>query len=118
MKLRFRGNSLRLRVNQREVDELETGRHLSECVHFPGGTRLSYAIEPFSGPEPVVTFEKAEIRLSIPSPVLSAWVHKQDLGLYFDFSAGTSTLKVAIEKDLECLHGPEDERDPDAFRRN
>ena len=117
MKLRFRGNSLRLRVNQREVDELEAGRHLAESVHFPGGAHLTYTLEPFPGPEPVVTFEKSEIRVSVPSPVLKAWIHKEELGLYFDFPAGHQPLKVALEKDLECLHGPE-AHDPDSFPRN
>jgi hypothetical protein len=118
MKLRFRGNGVRLRVNQHEVDELAAGRGLSESVHFPGGTSLSYTVEPFSGPEPVVTFEKSVIRVSVPSPVFTAWAHREDIGLYFDFPGGHSALQVAIEKDLECLHGPKEERDPDAFPRN
>jgi hypothetical protein len=37
--------------------------------------------------------------------------------MYFDVAADGASLRIAIEKDLECVDGPEEERDPEAFPR-
>jgi hypothetical protein len=42
------------------------------------------------------------------------WARGDEIGFYFVVEPG---LKVAIEKDLECVDGPEEEKDPDAFPR-
>ena len=118
MKLRLRENSIRLRVNRQELNRLASGKGLKESVVFPGNTKLSYLLAPASQPEPIVLFDGSGIRVSVPSRTVKQWADSQDIGIYLDFPAGDALLKVAIEKDLECLHGPEEERDPDAFPRN
>jgi hypothetical protein len=118
MKLRLRGNSIRLRLNRRDVDGLASGNRLEERVFFPASTRLSYVLEPSDQIGASACFDGAAIRIAVPSVAVLKWANSQDIGLYFDFPAGDQPLKVAIEKDLECLHGPEEELDPEAFPRN
>jgi hypothetical protein len=103
MKLRFRQNNLRLRVNQREVDELASGTALEEDVSFPGNARMRYILEPYGQHTAAASFE---------------WANSEAIGMYFDLPANGSVLRVAIEKDLECVDGPPEERDPDAFPRS
>jgi hypothetical protein len=117
MKLRLRGNSIRLRLNRRDVDELASGNALEERVFFPGSARLSYALEPRIDDGAGACFDGGAIRIAVPSVVVSEWARSEEIGLYYDFAAGEQQLKVAIEKDLECLHGPEEEQDPEAFPR-
>ncbi|HEY7211122.1 MAG TPA: hypothetical protein VH477_12675 [Bryobacteraceae bacterium] len=117
MKLRFRGNTLRLRVNRREVEALAAGRRLEEQVFFPGGSYLSYALEQGGQPSADASFEKNTIRVSAPACELRAWAADESIGLYFDLAAGEGTLRLMIEKDLECVDGPPEEYDPDAFAR-
>ncbi len=117
MKLRFRKNSLRLRVNQHEVETLATGSGLEEQIHFPGGSSLTYILETGRGSVPSARFEGGTIHISAPSKEVSKWAAGDEIGLYFELNASRDILKIAIEKDLACIDGPEEERDPAAFPR-
>ncbi|MDQ2712441.1 MAG: hypothetical protein M3Y24_09480 [Acidobacteriota bacterium] len=117
MKLRFRQNSLRLRVNRREVDTLASGQAIREVVRFPNRARFTYVFESFGNGEPQASFEDGEMRVAAPLSDIQNWARSEAIGLYFDFQAECMTLSVAIEKDLECLDGPPEEQDPDAFPR-
>ena len=118
MKLRFRQNSLRLRLNQREVNELAAGIALEEDVSFPGNTRIRYILEPYGQHTAAASFEGGVIRVSAPGNDVKEWASSEAIGMYFNLPADGSLLKVAIEKDLECVDEPPEERDPDAFPRS
>jgi hypothetical protein len=118
MKLRFRQNSLRLRVNQREVEGLATGEALKEHVEFPDNTQFGYVLESAPSTLPQVEFKAGTIRVAIPPAEIRKWASTDAVGMYFELPANGSVLKLAIEKDLECIDGPESERDPDAFPRS
>jgi hypothetical protein len=117
MKLRFRGNSLRLRVNQREVEALASGDVLREAVEFPGNTELSYILKTNGAAEPQALFAQGSIQIAAPRAMISDWASGDEIGLYFTLATETEPLKIAIEKDLVCIDGPADERDPNAFPR-
>ena len=117
MKLRFRQNTMRLRLNQHEVARLATGATLREELRFPAATVLAYSLEASAGTKPGATYTDNQIRIIAPQTDVKAWAEGDEIGLYFEFAAERSALKVAIEKDLECLDGPEQERDPHAFPR-
>ena len=117
MKLRFRENSLRLRVNRREVDALASGERIQQRVAFPGNTCLTYILEPDALDEPEATFRQQVIRIRAPVEALENWAKTDAIGLYFELPTGGAMLKVAIEKDLECVDAPLEERDLDAFSR-
>lgn len=117
MKLRFRENSLRLRLNRREVARLASGGALEERVVFPGGAALSYILGPAPDSSPEASFRDGVIRVAAPKAKIAPWAADDSIGVYFDVPAGGAPLKVAIEKDLECLDLPPEERDPDAFPR-
>lgn len=118
MKLRFRKNSLRLRVNQREAESLAAGQALEEQVHFPGDAFFSYVLETVPTGPPTASFRQGVIRVSAPRNEIQDWVNGAAIGLYFDLPANGAALKVAVEKDLECVDGPPEERDPHAFPRS
>jgi hypothetical protein len=117
MKLRFRENSLRLRLNRAEVENLAAGGSLEELVEFPGNVRLSYVLESSAESTPAVSFQDGVIRVSAPDWEVKDWAKTDAIGLYFHVPAGAKALKVAIEKDLECVDGSPEEHDPDAFPR-
>lgn len=118
MKLRFRKNSLRLRVNRHEVANLASGATLEEAIVFPGDARLVYMLERSDAKEAEASFTAGVIRILAPQHGVSEWATTDQIGMYFEVGANGSALKIAIEKDLECLDGPLDERDPDAFARS
>lgn len=49
--------------------------------------------------------------------MLTHWIGGEQIGLYFTLPTGAGPLKIAIEKDLICIDGVEDEKDPYAFPR-
>jgi len=118
MKLRFRQNSLRLRLNRREVEDLRSGGTLTEQVQFPGDTQLAYVLEGATSRLPTVEFRGGMIRVAVPASEVSIWAKTEAMGMYYELPANGSSLKVAIEKDLECIDDPQDERDPDAYPRS
>ncbi|SRR5579884_761199 len=117
MKLRFRENRLRLRVNRREVEALSNGTSLLEQVDFPGDARLAYILESASTNSPAAEFKSGVIRVAVPASEIQAWASTDTIGIYFELPANGKPLKVAIEKDLECSDAPAEERDPDAYPR-
>lgn len=118
MKLRFRDNSLRLRVNRPEVENLAAGGSLEDRVEFPGNARLSYILESSSEAAPGVSFREGVIRVSAPDWQVKDWARGEAIGLYFQVAGDRLPLKVAIEKDLECVEEQPEERDPNAFPRS
>jgi hypothetical protein len=115
MKLRFRKNSLRLRLNQREVERVALGNALEEVVEFPGDSSLSYILEASEQSSPEVSFRQGVIRIAAPRKEVHDWAHGSSIGMYFELPANGTALKVAVEKDLQCIDGPAEEHDPDAF---
>ena len=117
MKLRFRENSLRLRVNRREVESLASGAILREEIHFPGNSRMAYFLESSRKPSPEAWFREGVIRVCAPWTQVKEWANSDLIGMYFELPTNGALLKIAIEKDLECIDAPAEERDPDAFSR-
>jgi hypothetical protein len=113
MKLRFRKNSMRLRLNQRETAALASGETLEERVEFPGGSALVYRVVADTSPSPAAEFSGNAITVRLPEATARAWEHSDDIGVYYR----AASLEVAIEKDLECTDLREEERDPYAYPR-
>lgn len=118
MKLRFRKNSLRLRVNRREAERLSSGAILEEEIRFPENARISYVLKTSSDPSPGVCFQDGVICVTAPEALVRDWAGGNSVGIYFELPADGAVLQVAIEKDLECIDIPAEERDPDAFLRS
>lgn len=117
MKLRFRKNSLRLRLNQGEVQSLASGAAVTEEVVFPGQAPMTYTLQASRENSAQARYEGGHISVLAPEALVHGWAGGEEIGLYFELPAGTSALTIAIEKDLECVDGPPEERDPDAFPR-
>lgn len=118
MKLRFRNNSLRLRLNRREAQTLAAGTALKEQVSFPEGTTFAYSLDVTGRVHPAASFQEGTLHVAAPSLEVKKWAESTAIGIYFELPVNGSILKIAIEKDLECVEGPPEERDPDAFPRS
>jgi len=117
MKLRLRANTLRLRLNQKEVEKLAAGEVLRETLEFPGSTSLSYLLKITPAADPQAFFDSTRIQIIAPKAIVLNWAENEELGIYFTLPTGAEPLKIAIEKDLVCIDGPPEEQDPLAFPR-
>jgi hypothetical protein len=107
MKLRIKGNSLRLRVTPSEVKQLLRNGVIRERVQFaahPKG-QLTYAVtSSLSGATTTVAYQRGNITVSVPEVELKKWAGGEDVGVYADVGLGDGQgLSVAIEKDFACL---------------
>jgi hypothetical protein len=105
MKLRIKGDSLRLRVAPTEVARLiETGR-VEETIHFglENDARLTYALEFASVDAIAVRYEGARVAVVLPSAMARGWAEGDDVGLYGSVEVSSGRLEIAVEKDWACL---------------
>jgi hypothetical protein len=107
MKLRIKGNSIRLRVTPSEVKQLLRRGEIQEYVQLTANPmdRLTYAVVSSpSGPTTTVAYHLGDITVSVPAVQLKQWAGGDDIGIYADLALGEDwALSVAIEKDFACL---------------
>jgi hypothetical protein len=118
MKLRLKGNSLRLRVTRSELATLQTGERIQENSLFPANppASLGYALQVGLHNEPVhVVFASQQIIVSLSQNQLASWSGEHQVGIYASLPVAEGTvLEVAIEKDFACLD-LSDEDNTDTF---
>ena len=113
MKLRIRGNSIRLRLTKSEVDSFSTGGRVEETVDFGDGTaKFGYALEAADTPNVSAEFVGDTIRVLVPKDRACDWVRSEQVGIE---SGEDSPLSILIEKDFACLQVRPGEPDDDAF---
>jgi len=114
MKLRIQGNSLRLRLNQKEVALVRDGGHVASSIEFAPGCSLSYLLESAAGAQSVsAAFDGRTIRVAVPIRQLTEWAETDEVAIEACSQGGVGLL---IEKDFQCLHRSA-EQEPDAFPR-
>jgi hypothetical protein len=117
MKLRIRGNSIRLRLTRPEVELLAATGRIVESTRFPGSGRLTYAIEVASSiSEPSAEFDGARICVRVPRAFAETWPTSVETGLLSQQSLPDGgTLRILIERDFECLSPRADESQEGAY---
>jgi hypothetical protein len=116
MKLRIDGNSLRLRLTQKEVAQFRGSGRVDAAVYFAPGRMLSYSIESLPNAAAVsADFDDRAIRIVIPTPIAIQWTDSNEVGIQASQATADGLgLELLIEKDFQCLHRTA-EQDPDAY---
>lgn len=122
MKLRIKGDSVRLRLGRSEVERLAVAGIVRETTTFDltGHQRLEYRLvaDPAVGAL-VVTWTEGVLEVRLPRAQADAWGRSSEVGISANQPIeGGRTLRVLIEKDLECLDAPAHEPQDDAYRRD
>ena len=116
MKLRIKGDSLRLRISRSEVERLLAGDCLEDTIHFAPepNAMFTYALrEEPSVTRPTVQYAGNKVTILIPPEQANGWGVTDQVGIAEDISLGDiGTLALLIEKDFACLdRSDEDNRD-------
>lgn len=108
MKLRIKGNTLRLRLNQEEVNAFKEEGSVRSVTSFDlSGTRqLIYMLEKCSDCEkPQASFSHNMIVVKVPEALAVEWTDTDRVGFHNDEDPeGGSSLYILVEKDFQCLH--------------
>src|ERR1700685_1506515 len=107
MKLRIKGNSMRLRISRSEVTRLLEGECLEETIHFAPepSARFTFALQrDRSVGRPAVQYTENRVAVLIPADQANAWGITEQVGIAEDISLGNlGSLALLIEKDFACL---------------
>jgi hypothetical protein len=111
MKLRIKGNSLRLRVSPSEMARLlDTGR-IEETIYFAAGdgAKLTYALEHRAAEEISLHYRANEVTVSLSTASVHEWAEGEQVGIYGALDVGHGQLELIVEKDFACLDGSDAE---------
>jgi hypothetical protein len=107
MKLRIEDNSLRLRLSEAEVQQFAHAGRVAAVLPLGPTTadQLTYALERVETEDFRVTYGAGAITVKVPATLATHWTSTDQNG----FSATLllsedQSLKVLIEKDLDCRH--------------
>lgn len=111
MKLRIKGNSLRVRLTQGEVSRLLAHRHCRETMVLAAGT-LTYEVRVSDSiDQPEAIFERSDIVVSLPAAMVKTWAESDEVTI----AGEHGPLRILVEKDFACLAPREGEDDADAY---
>jgi hypothetical protein len=115
MKLRIRGNSIRLRLLQTEVAALAKNGFISEKINF-GNTVFIYSLRVSQETTEIsAEFNENEISIFLPEDAAKDWTENDTVGLSAEQKTDADSLKILIEKDFVCLDRKDDPDNADAF---
>jgi len=117
MKLRIRGNSIRLRVTRTELATIAEDGELRDVVAFGPGTELGYSLRVVGTVSGLsADFSEGEITISVPASGAREWLDSKLVSLRGEQRLDNGdSLKILVEKDFACLVAREGEDDSDAF---
>jgi hypothetical protein len=104
MKLRIKGNSLRIRLTKTEVDSIATIGYLEEETWF-GNNRFVYALQRVDeGNTLTATLEENKMIMCVPASLTKDWPTNNIVGFEANIPlAGVRSLYLLLEKDFICL---------------
>ncbi|MEE4281987.1 MAG: hypothetical protein V2I41_08580 [Pseudomonadales bacterium] len=117
MKLRLRGDTLRLRLTRSEVDAVGAAQSVAETLHLPDGSALSYKL--VTGPSNNIYMRResdlAEIVVQVVAAQAHSWASSEQVGYSGETPLQIGAVSVLIEKDFTCITPRAGEEESDTF---
>jgi len=103
MKLRIKGNTLRLRLTRSEVGEFVTAGRFTETVGL-APEALIYSIEKTDSDKVTARFADSKLTVSLPVSTAEEWANGEQIGVEGKQRIDNNNeLHIIIEKDFACL---------------
>ena len=116
MKLRIRGNSVRVRLTRSEVARLGEELPVEQITEFSKSSSLRSSVWPSrDAAAPIASFDAAGVRVILPAERVHEWASTDQVTIEArqDLGAG-KFLQILVEKDFQCIHSRA-EGNTDAF---
>jgi len=116
MKIRIKGNSIRIRLSRPEVDSFGATGHLEEHTEF-GDAVLTYVLQNSDDAAHLsASFNAGTITLTVPSAITKEWTTTEKVGYEHNMDIGNGKqLYLLIEKDFKCIDAPPGEDQSDNY---
>ncbi|TRZ42279.1 DUF7009 family protein [Robertkochia solimangrovi] len=119
MKLRIKGNTIRLRLSQGEVHTFWDQGSVSDFTVFDPITQygLTYELR-YDRDTRVVSavYKEGRIQVNVPPGIAEEWATTEQVGFQNEEIPGEEfELHILVEKDFQCLHKRPNEDETDNF---
>ncbi len=116
MKLRIKGNTLRVRLSKSEVAKIGSEGYVEDAIHFPGNAQLKYAMRVADVEHLSATMEQCAIIVHLPKALAKTWGETEQVGFeaHQQLDNGES-LYLLVEKDFQCLTARPNEDESDNY---
>lgn len=119
MKLRIKGDSLRMRLTQSEVQRLASGADVEDAIGFGSepNESLAYCVRSSEVSSSLsAKFANTKLTISVPSSLAKEWAESERVALEAHNDIGNGRfLHLLIEKDFTCLTPRLGDDDKDTF---
>lgn len=116
MKLRIRGNSVRLRVSKTELSQIASSGAAEDRVRFAPGATLRYGIAVRPGGAVAAELADGVVRVFVPQSSVDVWLRPEEVSIEGQQAIGNGEfLRILVEKDYTCLAPRSGEDDGDLF---
>jgi len=117
MKLRIRGNSVRIRVTKGELAAIAEAGAAEDVVRFSPDAVLRYRVEVKPGGSVEAELAPPVLRVVLPKERVKRWLEPEEVSIQAEQAiGGGEVLKILVEKDYTCLAPRGDgEDDSDLF---
>jgi len=117
MKLRIKGDSLRLRLTKGEVSQLDERGVVEDRVRFGAGAALIYRLRrDMAANDITASFAEGAVEVRLPDKSARAWAGSNEVTLAGNQPLGAEDeLRIVVEKDFACLAPRENEDESDNF---
>ena len=117
MKLRLKGNSIRVRLDRRDIELLFDEGHVDDAVRFGPGLAFSYAVEAGPAPRerPRVSYTDGHLTIRIEPDDAEEWFAGDRVGFDHEQVDDGGVVRVLLEKDFACIDRPLGEEADDDY---
>jgi hypothetical protein len=105
MKLRLKGNSVRLRLDRRDFEQLINEGRVEDAVRFGPGQMFEYAVQvgPASRGCPMVSYTDGCLTIQINPIDADEWLAPERVGFDHQQPVDGGVVRVLLEKDFACI---------------
>jgi hypothetical protein len=115
MKLRLRGNTIRLRLGQQEVQRLGQGEAIIENVPLGPGSAFVYSLAPQEVQSITTRIHNNHLEISLPREQARLWAASGEVGIAHESNWPGASLSLLIEKDFQCVQRRDNVEDADTW---
>jgi len=104
MKLRIKGNSIRIRVSKTEVSDFEKNGELIEATFF-GANHFHYCMKKTNASSTLFAdYQNNCITVHVPEKIANEWTSTDMIGFNYKMPLGNDKhLFLLVEKDFVCI---------------
>jgi hypothetical protein len=117
MKLRLKGNSIRVRLDRRDIERLNDEGRVDDSLQFGPGLAFSYTVEagPAQRERPNASYTAGRLTIRIDPADAEEWLLGDRVGFDHQQPVEGGVVRVLLEKDFACVDRPLGEEADDAY---